>query len=54
VPQHEEDLTFFYKTKDDHLELKIALLNLTNQKLWGPPDPVYGYDSVVAELPFHI
>jgi hypothetical protein len=52
--QHEEDLTFFYHTKDDHLEAKIALLNLTNQKLWGPPDPVYGYDSVVAELPFHV
>jgi outer membrane receptor protein involved in Fe transport len=52
--QHEEDLTFFYKTKDDHLELKIALLNLTNQKLWGPPNPVYGYESVVAEWPFHI
>src|ERR1700733_9296606 len=52
--QHEEDLTFFYHTKDDHLELKLALLNLTNQKLWGPPDPVYGYDSVVAELPFHV
>jgi hypothetical protein len=52
--QHEEDLTFFYHTKDDHLELKLALLNLTNQKLWGPPDPVYGYDSVVAEWPFHV
>jgi hypothetical protein len=52
--QHEEDLTFFYHTKDDHLEAKIALLNLTDQKLWGPPDPVYGYDSVVAEWPFHV
>jgi outer membrane receptor protein involved in Fe transport len=52
--QHEEDLTFFYHTKDDHFEAKIALLNLTNQKLWGPPNAVYGYDSVVAEWPFHV
>jgi len=52
--QHEEDLTFFYKTKCDNFEAKIALLNLTNQKLWGPPNPVYGYDSVVAEWPFHL
>ena len=52
--QHEEDLTFFYHTKDDHFEAKIALLNLTDQKLWGPPNAVYGYDSVVAEWPFHV
>ena len=52
--QHEEDLTFFYKTKCDNFEAKIALLNLTDQKLWGPPNPVYGYDSVVAEWPFHL
>ncbi len=52
--QHEEDLTFFYKTKCDNFEAKVALLNLTNQKLWGPPNKTYGYDSVVAEWPFHL
>jgi len=52
--QHELDLTLFYKTKDDHFEAKLAFLNLTNQRNFSPPNPVYGYDSVVVDWPFHL
>lgn len=52
--QYEMDLTFAYKTPDDRFEAKLALLNLTDQKNWNPPNPVYSYDSVVQQWPFHI
>jgi hypothetical protein len=35
-------------------DAKLALLNLTDQKNWSPPNPFYGNDSVVAECPFHV
>jgi catecholate siderophore receptor len=52
--QYEMDLSFLYKSKNDRVEARLALLNLTDQKNWSPPNPFYGNDSVVAEWPFHV
>jgi hypothetical protein len=52
--QYQMDLTFFYKTPDGRFEARLALLNLTGEHNWSPPNPIYGNDSVVAEWPFHV
>jgi len=52
--QYQLDLTLFYKTKGERMEARLALINLTDQKNWSPPDPYYGYDSITPDLPFHI
>jgi iron complex outermembrane receptor protein len=52
--QYNLDLTFFYRTKDNHFEARLALRNLTDQKNWSANLPLLGYDSVIAEWPFHV
>ncbi len=50
--QYTMDLTVFYTYK--RYEARIALLNLTDQDNWAPPNPVYGDGSILRELPFRI
>ena len=50
-PQYTLDLTLFYSTKD--YEVRLAVLNATDQKNWSAPNAVYGNESIVAELPLH-
>lgn len=49
--QYTLDLTGFYSTKK--YEVRLAVLNATNQENWGAPNAVYGNESIVAELPIH-
>ncbi|MBI3886927.1 MAG: TonB-dependent receptor [Opitutae bacterium] len=50
-PQYTLDLTAFYSTK--RYEVRLAVLNATDQKNWGAPNAVYGNESITAELPIH-
>ncbi|HEY5745005.1 MAG TPA: TonB-dependent receptor [Chryseolinea sp.] len=50
--QYTVDLTVFYEDKNFRAE--VAFLNLTDQENWGSPNPVYGTDSILAELPFRM
>ena len=47
--QYTLDLTAFYATKK--YEVRLAILNATDEENWGAPDEVYGNESIVAELP---
>ena len=50
-PQYTLDLTMFYSTKA--YEVRLAIINVTDQKNWSAPNAVYGNESIVAELPVH-
>ena len=50
--QYSIDATLFYNYKN--FEVRLAFLNLTNQKNWAPPNPTYGNDSILADLPFRM
>jgi len=47
--QYTLDLTGLYATKK--YEVRLALLNVTDEENWGAPNAVYGNESIVAELP---
>ena len=47
--QYTLDLTGFYETKTWFT--RLAVLNATDEKNWGPPNYVYGNESILAELP---
>lgn len=47
--QYTLDLTGTYTTKS--YEVRLAILNATDEKNWGAPNAVYGNESIVAELP---
>jgi outer membrane receptor protein involved in Fe transport len=48
-PQYTLDVTGFYSTKE--YEVRLAILNATDQKNWSAPNAVYGNESIVADLP---
>ncbi len=48
--QYTLDLTGFYETKTWFV--RLALLNATDEENWGPPNYVYGNETILAELPF--
>lgn len=50
-PQYTLDLTMFYNTKA--YEVRLAIINVTDEKNWSAPNAVYGNESIVAELPVH-
>ena len=47
--QYTLDFTGFYSTKT--YEVRLAILNATDQKNWSAPNAVYGNESIVADLP---
>lgn len=47
--QYTVDLTGIYSTK--RYEVRLAVLNVTDEENWGAPNAVYGNESIVAELP---
>jgi len=47
--QYTLDLTLFYAVKN--YELRLAVLNVTDEENWSAPNAVYGNESIVAELP---
>ncbi len=47
--QYTLDLTAFHSTKRH--EVRLAVLNATDEQNWGAPNAVYGNESIVAELP---
>lgn len=47
--QYTLDVTFFYTAKA--YEVRLAILNATDEKNFGAPNAVYGNESIVAELP---
>lgn len=47
--QYSLDLTIKYET--ERFELRLAVLNATDEENWSPPHPVYGNGSVVADPP---
>ena len=47
--QYTLDVTGFYSTKT--YEVRLAILNATDQKNWSAPNAVYGNESIVADLP---
>ncbi|MFZ5494858.1 MAG: TonB-dependent receptor [Verrucomicrobiota bacterium] len=47
--QYTLDLTGFYSTQQ--YEVRLAVLNATDEENWGAPNAVYGNESIVAELP---
>ena len=49
--QYSIDLNLFYSTKT--WEVRLNVLNVTDQKNWSAPNAVYGNESIVAELPVH-
>lgn len=50
--QYTLDLTAFYSTKK--YEVRVALLNVTDEENWSAPNAVYGNESIVADLPARI
>lgn len=50
--QHSFDLTLFYETKK--WTAKVMVLNATDEENWGPPNSVYGNESILAELPARV
>lgn len=48
--QYSIDTTLFYEAKT--WDVRLALLNTTDEKNWSAPNAVYGGESIVAELPF--
>ncbi len=50
--QYTLDLTLFYNYK--RFEARFAILNLTDQDNWAPPNPVYGDGSILRELPLRV
>ena len=50
-PQYTLDVNLFYSTKT--WDVRLAVLNATDQKNWSAPNAVYGNESIVAELPMH-
>jgi hypothetical protein len=50
--QYTLDLTAFYSTKK--YEVRVALLNATDEENWSAPNAVYGNESIVADLPARI
>ena len=51
-PQYTLDLTGFYTAKT--YEVRVAVLNATDQKNWSAPNAVYGNESIVADLPIRV
>jgi len=47
--QYTLDITLFYAAKT--YELRLAVLNVTDEENWSAPNAVYGNESIVAELP---
>lgn len=47
--QYTLDVTGFYSTKE--YEVRLAVINATDQKNWSAPNAVYGNESIVADLP---
>lgn len=47
--QYSIDLGFTYET--ERWAIALNILNLTDEENWGSPNPIYGNDSVYAELP---
>ncbi len=47
--QYTLDVTGFYATKT--YEVRLAILNATDEKNWSAPNAVYGNESIVADLP---
>ena len=47
--QYTLDVTFFYAT--ENYEVRLAVLNATDEDNFGAPNAVYGNESIVAELP---
>jgi catecholate siderophore receptor len=50
--QYNLDLTAFYATKT--YEVRVAVLNATDEENFGAPNAVYGNESIVAELPIRV
>ena len=50
--QYTMDLTVFYNYKN--FEARFAILNLTDQDNWAPPNAVYGDGSILRELPLRV
>ena len=50
--QYTMDLTLFYRSKT--WDAKIAFLNVTDEANWSAPNAVYGNESIIADLPFHM
>ena len=47
--QYTLDVTGFYSTKE--YEVRLAIINATDQKNWSAPNAVYGNESIIADLP---
>ncbi len=50
--QYTLDASIFYTFKN--VQLTLAVLNFTDQKNWAPPNPTYGNDSILADLPLRV
>ena len=50
--QYTLDASVFYTYKN--VTATIAVLNFTDQKNWAPPNPTYGNDSILADLPLRV
>ncbi|HEY5752798.1 MAG TPA: TonB-dependent receptor plug domain-containing protein [Chthoniobacterales bacterium] len=50
--QYSIDLTFVYKWKN--IEARLAILNLSDEENWSPPNAVYALDSITPDLPRRI
>lgn len=47
--QYSIDLTLTWKFKN--IEARLAILNLTDEENWSPPNAVYALDSITPDLP---
>ncbi len=50
--QYTLDASVFYTYKN--VQVTLAVLNFTDQKNWAPPNPTYGNDSILADLPLRV
>jgi catecholate siderophore receptor len=50
--QYSVDVTAFYSGKN--YDLRLAVLNATDEENWSAPNQVYGNESIVAELPLRV
>ncbi len=50
--QYTLDASVFYTYKN--VQATISVLNFTDQKNWAPPNPTYGNDSILQELPIRV
>ena len=44
------EVSYTYK----NVQVALAVLNFTDQKNWAPPNPTYGNDSILADLPLRV